>query len=110
MAHLRIGEPGRHLPAGDRSLDRLGPRTRVRIAEQRKGRHFTGTVASLAILLQNRQDVLTKGGGSSHRRPGGQKRNEGKSNHVDTSWVFPYYEAIVTESWTQWSVAQASGV
>src|SRR5215472_5511020 len=60
---LRIREPRRHLPLQDRFLHRLGPRTRLLIGEQRERRRLAGPVARLAILLNQRCDILGEGRG-----------------------------------------------
>ena len=58
VAILRIGEPGRHFLRDHGRLERLGPGTRFRVSQQRHRRDFTRAMAFLAVLLQDRQDVL----------------------------------------------------
>ena len=58
MTVLRIGEPRRHLPGHHGGLYRLRPRPSICICQQGHRRHFAGTVASLAVLLQDGKNVL----------------------------------------------------
>src|SRR5215467_7868836 len=55
---MGIGEPGRHLSCQDSGLHRLRPGTRVLICQEGHWCDFTGPVASLAMVLKNRQNVL----------------------------------------------------
>src|ERR1700688_1009839 len=58
---LRICEPRWHLARSDGGLHRLGPRTRFFVRQERHRRYLARTMAGLAILLQNRKNVLVKG-------------------------------------------------
>ncbi len=61
VAVSRIGEPGRHLAAQHRGPDRLRPGPRALISQQRHRADLARTMAGLAVLLQDRQDILIKG-------------------------------------------------
>src|ERR1017187_2314583 len=58
---MRIGKPWRHLLQQHRFLHSYGPWSRLFIGEQGKRSGLAGTMAALAVLLQNRQNVLGKG-------------------------------------------------
>ena len=86
MPILRICEPWRHLPHGHRSLDRLRPRPRIFVAEQRHRRNLSWTVTGLTVFLKNGKDVFVEGdrrglfgclNGHGHRQSG---KNEVQHN------------------------------
>ncbi len=56
----RIGEPRRHFARDHFFANRLGPRTRVRVSEERHGRDFARTVALLAMRLEDRKNVFVE--------------------------------------------------
>ena len=89
MAVLRIGEPRRHLLRHHGGLHRLGPRARFRVSQQRHRSHFARAVAFLAVLLQDRQNVLVKcdarSGHRGHSRETAYQRKR-KCGHPFTSW------------------------
>jgi len=53
-----VGAPGRHLARYHLRLDRLGPRPRVFVGEQRHRRHFTGPMARGALGEHDRRHIL----------------------------------------------------
>ena len=56
----RIGVPGRHRALGDLRADRPGPGARVAKSQERHRRNFARPVASRAVLVKDRRDVLGK--------------------------------------------------
>ena len=60
-AVVRIGKPGRHLSVDDGVLDLGRTSAHVPIGQQRERAGFTGTMADLAILLDDWRDVLRVG-------------------------------------------------
>ena len=56
----RIREPWRHLPLHDSGLDGFGPRTNVRVGQERHRRDLSRAMARLTVLLQNRQHLLVE--------------------------------------------------
>ena len=60
-ADVRVGVPGRHLPADDFFFDRLRPRPDVFVAEHREGRGFAGSMAFGAALIEDGRDFFVKG-------------------------------------------------
>ena len=60
-----IGEPRRHLPAFDLALDGTRPRPRVAEGQERHRRHLSGSMAGLAILLEDGEDVFAERHGAS---------------------------------------------
>ena len=67
-AVVRIGEPGRHPSIADGVLDLGRTPTRALIGQQRERARFTGPMADLAILLEDRRDVLRVGRDAGLRR------------------------------------------
>ena len=67
-AVVRIGEPGRHLSIADGVLDLGRTPARALIGQQRERARFTGPMADLAILLEDRRDVLRVGRDAELRR------------------------------------------
>ena len=59
-AVLRIGVPRRHRPVGNLARDRLRPRTRVLVGEQRHRRDVTGPMATRAVREEDRRHVLVE--------------------------------------------------
>src|SRR6516164_2833564 len=89
MADVRLREPGRHLSLDHRSLDGLGPRTRVLIGEKRHRGNLPRPMAALAVLLKDRKDVLVEGNrrgliGCSGRNGRWQDR-KGQTHHKRNS-------------------------
>ena len=86
MSALWFGKPGWHLPRDDRGLDRLGPRAGVGKREQRHGCHFAGTMASLTVLLQDRENILAERDrarvGSGEGRDANQTTDQGNSYSI----------------------------
>ena len=87
---------GRHLAGHHLGLDRPGPRPHFLVGLQRHRADVAGTVAALAVLLQQRRDVL----GEGHRRRGGrgrlreEGRDRGRQEQCDerthrTAWNEP---------------------
>ena len=72
MPTVAIDLPRRHLPIGDARLDRARPRPRFGEGHQRHRRDRIGPVAGLALLLEDRRDVL--GERRRLRRVGGRGR------------------------------------
>ena len=64
VAVARIGKPRRHRTSHHRLLDRPRPRARLLVGEHRERPDLAGAMAALAVLLENRNDVLME----SHRR------------------------------------------
>ena len=67
-----ICEPRRHLLLHDGGLDRLRPRPRRLVGEQRHRRHLARPVTALAVGLEHGEDVFVEGGrisGSEGSRP-----------------------------------------
>ena len=62
LAVVRIGKPWRHLSVDESVLDLGRTPARVLIGQQRERAGFTGTMADLAILLEDWRDVLRVGG------------------------------------------------
>jgi len=94
VAVARVREPGRHLSRNDRRFDRLRPWPRFFIAQQRHRPDLTWAMAALAILLQDRKDVLVEGDnptglltGPGRRRPldGAQQQNKGRQSQNGNS-------------------------
>src|SRR5438093_4030761 len=56
--HVLVDEPRRHLSGHDFRLDRLRPRPRLFISQQRHRRNRAFAVTGLAMLLEDRRDVL----------------------------------------------------
>src|SRR5580704_385003 len=57
---VRIGVPGRHLSAQHGASNGFRPRPRLSKGQQRHRRRFAGTVAVLAMLLENRLNIFVK--------------------------------------------------
>ncbi len=53
MAVSCVGEPGRHHLHFDRVRDRIGPRARLVIGDERHGADFAGAMAALAVVLKD---------------------------------------------------------
>ena len=53
-----VDRPGRHRVVADASLDRLRPRPRLGVGDERHRRDRVGPVAGFALLLEDRRDVL----------------------------------------------------
>ena len=68
LAGFLIGKPGRHGSSHDRVLQGSCPRARLFVRQQRHRRNLSRTMASLAILLKNRLDILVKRHRSDRRR------------------------------------------
>src|SRR5208283_4245537 len=77
VAVLGIGEPRRHFLRDHGGLHGLGPRARVRISQERHRRDFAGTMALLAVLLQDGKNVLIK-------RDRGVRSGESSRSHQAT--------------------------
>ena len=60
-SNVPINEPRRHFPSGDSLLDRPRPRTRLFVSHQRHGRNRAHMVTILAMLLEDRRNVLREG-------------------------------------------------
>ena len=60
MTIIRIRKPRRHLPADHRGLYSFCPRPRVFVGHEGHRSDFTRTMTGLAVLLQNRKNVLIK--------------------------------------------------
>src|SRR5215831_15053314 len=84
MAIGRIGEPGRHLFGDHGGLNSLRPRAGRFISQQRKRRDLAGTMAFLAVLLENWKNVLLESGRRERSRSRKYKRHAG-TNHPFTS-------------------------
>src|SRR5215469_16990480 len=57
MPDLGVRKPGRHLSHAYGSLHCLSPGARLLVTEEGHRRRLAGTMACLAMLLQNRQDI-----------------------------------------------------
>src|SRR5579883_1285572 len=62
MAILRVGKPRRHFARKDCVADSFRPGPRFRERAEGHGRDLAGTMALLAALLKNRQDLFVEGG------------------------------------------------
>src|ERR1041384_4651790 len=60
FANVRVGMPGRHLPADDFFFDRSRPGPHFLIAEHREGRRFAGSMTLGATLEKDRGNVLVE--------------------------------------------------
>ena len=49
-------------------LDRPGPRSHIRVRDERHRRHAVGAMAALTAALQDRRDVLREGDVTGYRR------------------------------------------
>ena len=56
-----VDVPGRHLVIGDARADRARPRPRLCVGDERHRRDRIGPVARLALVLEDRRDVLREG-------------------------------------------------
>src|SRR5215831_10147 len=63
MSGLRICEPGRHFPARHSSFHRLCPRPDILVTKKRHRRDLAGTMARLAVLLKDRENILIESQG-----------------------------------------------
>ena len=61
-AERPIDVPRRHLPRGDAALDRADPRPHLFIGDQRHRRDVARAMTRLALLLEDRRDVLRERG------------------------------------------------
>ncbi len=93
LAEARDGLPGRHLPPLDDAEDLLPLAVRVDVAQERKGRDVAGAMAALAMLLEDRGDLLAPrhhtgavvGIGRGLTGRGGQTRNEADPHYDSES-------------------------
>ena len=86
MPVSRIRERRRHLPLDDSGLDRFRPWTHVPIGQERHRRDLSRAMACLTVLLQNRQNMLVEGDGSSRRillRHGMDRSRHGSQHQQD---------------------------
>jgi len=60
MSEPCVRKPGRHLPRQDCGLHSFGPRPGALISQEGHRRHLPWAVTALAILLEDRQDVLVE--------------------------------------------------
>src|SRR6185295_9641018 len=107
-----VDVPRRHVPAFDLGLDRAHPRPDFGVVGQRHRRHTLGAMADLALLLEDRRDVLGEGDRLGARlrlrRPGDQRnqaRPEERARQLTTTSVthdvclsVTFYRAA-TEAW-----------
>ena len=82
MSVTRIGKPGRHDLSCHHHPHRGGPRQRIFVGEHREGSCFARPMAGLAMLLQNRRDVLGKCRGRTSRF----LRACSTTSHAGTPW------------------------
>src|SRR5579864_4905989 len=90
MSISRIGEPRRHFARHYSIADGLGPGPGFRIGAERHGRDLARTVAFLASILEDRQDVFVKLGrrlccAGSKQDPGASERAMPRT-YRDTPW------------------------
>src|ERR1700733_2969263 len=57
MAHARVGKPGWHAEGANGIGDRSRQRPDLAISDKRHRADFTGSMAALAVLLENRLDI-----------------------------------------------------
>ena len=85
-AYVLVDVPGRHLAREDFLLDRLGPRPRFFISQQRHGRERVRPMAGLAAVLKDGRDVFGKRDlALGHRRDRDKAGNTANSSHLATS-------------------------
>jgi hypothetical protein len=86
MSILRVGKPRRHLPSDHRRLNRLRPRTRTLVRQERHLADFARPVAHLAAALENRKNVfIERGNGRVRlrilgRTTGGRRQHKNKNS------------------------------
>ena len=89
MPEPRLGEPGRHLVQGDGGFDRLCPRPSGFISQERHRADLAGTMADLALVLQNGQHVPIKRDWRAGRERGGAPKETGdQTAHAQTCISF----------------------
>ena len=100
VPEARVGKPRRHHSALNRFRDSRRPWPRLLVGHQRHGCDFTRTMATLAVVLEEGQDVFIESGSwfcrvRRERQPQPEPRGERKSRPKRTRTPAVYKNEIV---------------